>query len=375
MAKLKLERVAKSFGRTKVIQGVDLEIADGELVVFVGPSGCGKSTLLRIIAGLEEASAGEIWIGDRRVTELAPAQRGVSMVFQSYALYPHMKVYKNIAFGLTLAKASRETIDERVRRIAKLLQIDALLDRYPRELSGGQRQRVAIARAIVREPQVFLFDEPLSNLDAALRAQTRLEIAKLHRDLAATLIYVTHDQVEAMTLADRMVVLNHGRIEQVGPPGELYHRPATLFVAGFLGSPRMNLFEAQVSDGVARFAAGALPVAAPAGFAGKATLGIRPEDLHLSDSGTGAAASSHGSLGGEVSLVEDLGETRIVHATAADGSSFAFHHRAGTVPKAGTRVTVAANLERIHLFDATGLRVEAATAASPQEVPPRTAAE
>ncbi len=358
MAKLKLERVSKSFGRTRVIQEVDLEVADGELVVFVGPSGCGKSTLLRIIAGLEEASGGEIWIGDRRVTDTAPAQRGVSMVFQSYALYPHMKVYKNIAFGLTLARKSRETIDERVRRIAALLQIDELLDRYPRELSGGQRQRVAIARAIVREPQVFLFDEPLSNLDAALRAQTRLEIAKLHRDLAATLIYVTHDQVEAMTLADRMVVLNHGRIEQVGPPGELYHRPATLFVAGFLGSPRMNLFDVQVAGGVARFAAGALPVAAD-GYAGRATLGIRPEDLQLSEPGAAPA------LSGQVALVEDLGETRIVHATVPGGSGFAFHHRAGTTPRVGARIAVTANLERVHLFDAEGRRADAGPAGSP----------
>ena len=350
MSKVKLVRIAKSFGRTKVIQGIDLEIADGELVVFVGPSGCGKSTLLRIVAGLEDATEGELFIGERRVTDLPPAERGVSMVFQSYALYPHMKVYKNIAFGLTLAGDSRETIDERVRRIAGLLQIGELLDRYPRELSGGQRQRVAIARAIVRQPEVFLFDEPLSNLDAALRAQTRLEIAKLHRELAATLIYVTHDQIEAMTLADRMVVLNRGRIEQVGKPGELYHRPATVFVAGFLGSPRMNLFEVQVAGGVARFAGGAIPVRSGA-YAGKATLGIRPEDLRLTEGGSGA-------LSGQVTLVEDLGETRVVHLTVADGVGVAFHHRAGPPPEEGARVGLAWDPERLHLFDARGNRLD-----------------
>jgi ABC-type sugar transport system ATPase subunit len=362
VAKLKLERLAKAFGRTQVLQGVDLEVADGELVVFVGPSGCGKSTLLRIIAGLEEPSAGEITIGERRVTDAPPAERGVSMVFQSYALYPHMNVYENIAFGLTLARTAKETIDERVRRIAKLLQIGELLDRLPRELSGGQRQRVAIARSIVREPEVFLFDEPLSNLDAALRAQTRLEIAQLHKDLKATLIYVTHDQVEAMTLADRMVVLNGGRIEQVGPPGELYHRPATVFVAGFLGTPRMNLFDAQVSQGVATFAAGQLPVQVGS-FEGRATLGLRPEDLCLAG-GPGPHA-----LTGEVTLVEDLGETRIVHAAGASGSSFAFHHRGSDAPEEGARITVAANVARVHLFDAQGRRVASGGPAIPSPAP------
>ncbi|MBX5483183.1 MAG: sn-glycerol-3-phosphate ABC transporter ATP-binding protein UgpC [Myxococcaceae bacterium] len=350
MAEVKLEGVTKSFGRTKVIEGLDLEIADGELVVFVGPSGCGKSTLLRMIAGLEDTTAGEIYIGGRRVTDEAPARRGVSMVFQSYALYPHMKVYKNIAFGLTLAKTAKETIDERVRRIARLLQIADLLDRYPRELSGGQRQRVAIARAIVREPKVFLFDEPLSNLDAALRAQTRLEIARLHRDLKATSIYVTHDQVEAMTLADRMVVLNRGKVEQVGPPGELYHRPQTLFVAGFLGSPRMNFLKVDVADAVATSAAGAVPVDVKT-FTGPATLGIRPEDLHLAQGGTSPT------IRGEATLVEDLGETRIVHVQAADGTDLAFHHREGEPPRPGTTVGLVVTSNRLHLFDADGLRV------------------
>ena len=241
MADVVLKNVQKSFGRTKVIHGVDLDIRDGEFVVFVGPSGCGKSTLLRLIAGLEDITAGDLFIGGERVNDLVPAKRGIAMVFQSYALYPHMNVYDNMAFGLELAKSSKAEIDAKVREAARMLQIEQLLDRKPRQLSGGQRQRVAIGRAIVRDPKVFLFDEPLSNLDAALRVQTRIEIAKLHTDTRATMIYVTHDQVEAMTLADRIVVLNAGRIEQVGTPLELYHRPANLFVAGFIGSPQMNL--------------------------------------------------------------------------------------------------------------------------------------
>src|SRR5215211_9022371 len=247
MADVVMRGVRKSFGGVEVIHGVDLEIRDGEFVVFVGPSGCGKSTLLRLIAGLEEITNGELLIGGEVVNDRTPKERGIAMVFQSYALYPHMNAYDNMAFGLELSKLSKREIDERVRDVAAKLRIEELLGRKPRDLSGGQRQRVAIGRAIVRDPKVFLFDEPLSNLDAALRVQTRIEIAKLHNDMRATMIYVTHDQVEAMTLADRIVVLNAGRIEQVGSPLELYHRPSNLFVAGFIGSPQMNFIECKVA--------------------------------------------------------------------------------------------------------------------------------
>src|ERR687898_1443849 len=247
MADITMRHVKKSFGHVEVIKGVDLDIKNKEFVVFVGPSGCGKSTLLRLVAGLEDITSGTLMFDGEEVNDLPPAERGIAMVFQSYALYPHMSVYENMAFGLKLAKVGKEGVDERVRRAARILQIEHLLERKPKQLSGGQRQRVAIGRAIVRDPKVFLFDEPLSNLDAALRVQMRIEIAKLHTDTRATMIYVTHDQVEAMTLADRIVVLNAGRVEQVGTPLELYHRPANLFVAGFIGSPQMNFIKATVS--------------------------------------------------------------------------------------------------------------------------------
>ncbi|HEX9447989.1 MAG TPA: sn-glycerol-3-phosphate ABC transporter ATP-binding protein UgpC, partial [Dongiaceae bacterium] len=241
MAQLVLRGVQKSFGDFNVLKDVNLEVADGEFCVFVGPSGCGKSTLLRSIAGLEEITGGAILIGDQDVSDLEPADRGVAMVFQSYALYPHMTVAANMAFGLKMGGMAKPQIAERVQRVADILQIGPLLDRKPRTLSGGQRQRVAIGRALVREPKLFLLDEPLSNLDAALRVQMRVEIAKLHKEIGATMVYVTHDQVEAMTLADKIVVLNQGRIEQIGSPLDLYRRPVNLFVAGFIGSPKMNL--------------------------------------------------------------------------------------------------------------------------------------
>lgn len=247
MSEIKLKNVVKSFGQVEVLHGVDIDIEDGEFVVFVGPSGCGKSTLLRLIAGLEEITSGDLHIGDRRVNDMPPVDRGIAMVFQSYALYPHMTVYKNMAFGLKMIDQGKDEIDKRVRNAAEILQLTELLDRKPAQLSGGQRQRVAIGRAIVRDPDVFLFDEPLSNLDAALRVQTRLEIAKLHQDLKNTVIYVTHDQVEAMTLADKIVVLHDGNVEQIGSPLELYHNPTNLFVAGFIGSPKMNFFDAKVT--------------------------------------------------------------------------------------------------------------------------------
>ncbi|MEC8743461.1 MAG: sn-glycerol-3-phosphate ABC transporter ATP-binding protein UgpC, partial [Pseudomonadota bacterium] len=248
MTSLQLRNIEKSFNKQNVIHGVDLDINDGEFIVFVGPSGCGKSTLLRMIAGLEDISAGELKIGNDIVNDVVPAERGVAMVFQSYALYPHMSVFENMAFGLKQARTPKDEIDRLVRAAADSLQITDYLDRLPKHLSGGQRQRVAIGRAIVRDPRVFLFDEPLSNLDAALRVQTRIEIANLHKRLSATMIYVTHDQVEAMTLADRIVVLNSGRIEQVGTPLELYNAPANRFVAEFIGSPKMNILPVVVQN-------------------------------------------------------------------------------------------------------------------------------
>src|SRR6202043_1811215 len=246
MAGLKLQNVVKRFGQTQVLHGVSLQIDDGEFVVFVGPSGCGKTTLLRIIAGLEEASEGEVWIGNRQVNEVDPANRGVAMVFQTYALYPHMSVEENMGFGLRMANRPKQEIRERVNRAAEILRLTPYLKRRPKELSGGQRQRVAIGRAIVREPEVFLFDEPLSNLDAELRVQMRIEISKLHSSLQTTMVYVTHDQVEAMTLAEKIVLINEGKIEQIGRPMDLYQLPANLFVAGFIGSPKMNFLKVKV---------------------------------------------------------------------------------------------------------------------------------
>src|SRR6202034_1898096 len=261
MATVRIANLNKSYGVSAILKDIDLSIEQGEFVVLVGPSGCGKSTLLRMIAGLDGVTGGDIYIGDRRVNDLEPAHRKIAMVFQSYALYPHMNVKKNMTFGLKFAGTARPEIERRVAEAARMLRLEPLLERRPRDLSGGQRQRVAIGRAIVREPDVFLFDEPLSNLDAALRVSTRVEIAKLHRLLGATMIYVTHDQIEAMTLADRIVVMNHGRIVQVGQPLDLYYTPADLFVAGFIGSPAMNFFPAEVvgvEDGKARIAGGAV---------------------------------------------------------------------------------------------------------------------
>ena len=286
MADVTLRNVTKSFGASNILQGIDLEIRDGEFMVFVGPSGCGKSTLLRVIAGLEEITGGDLLIGGRRVNDVPPAGRGIAMVFQSYALYPHMNLYDNMAFGLKLSRVPKKEIDAAVQHAAKILHIEHLLERKPKDLSGGQRQRVAIGRAIVRKPEVFLFDEPLSNLDASLRVRMRYEFAKLHEELKTTMVYVTHDQVEAMTLADRIAVLSAGRIEQVGTPLELYEHPDNVFVAGFIGSPRMNLLPAEVTEAsathaIVKLAGGALircHVDASAAQPGDCvSLGIRPE--------------------------------------------------------------------------------------------------
>ena len=363
MAAITMHRVRKAFGQAEVIKGVSLEIKNQEFVVFVGPSGCGKSTLLRLVAGLEDITSGELSFDGEIVNELAPAERRIAMVFQSYALYPHMSVYDNMAFGLKLAKIGKEGVDQRVRNAARILQIEHLLERKPKQLSGGQRQRVAIGRAIVRDPRVFLFDEPLSNLDAALRVQMRIEIAKLHRDLAATMIYVTHDQVEAMTLADRIVVLNAGVVEQFGSPLELYHHPQNLFVAGFIGSPRMNFLDGEVSgvsaNGVTVKVADGATLTAPVSQNGaapgqKVTLGLRPE--HLIEGGGGA-----GDLKGRVIAVEHLG-----------GETYIYLERKGTDPlvvkadgNSQTRVDellpVGVPASACYLFDEEGQAIARAT--------------
>jgi len=344
-----LQGVAKHFQEgTPVLAGVDLHIADGEFVVFVGPSGSGKSTLLRLIAGLEDASRGEIFIGDKRATALTPAERGVAMVFQSYALYPHMSVFDNMSFALRLARIDKAVIREKVQRAAEILNLGRYLERTPRELSGGQRQRVAIGRAIVRAPTVFLFDEPLSNLDAALRGQTRVEIAQLHRELGATTIYVTHDQVEAMTLADRVVVLRDGAIEQVGSPLELYDRPANQFVAQFIGTPQMNVVDTAALPTL-RAVVGAPP--ALDGF-----IGLRPENLLLKDAGSAP-------LTGRVELIEALGADTLVYAQVSDGQGPGAQLVARQNTRSPLRLGDAVGLDVVpaafHLFDRQGRALRA----------------
>ena len=342
MASVKISNVTKSYSQQQVIHGIDLDIADGEFVVFVGPSGCGKSTLLRMIAGLEEISSGEIEIGGLVVNEVAPAKRGVAMVFQTYALYPHMNVYKNMAFGLKQAKTPKDEIDRRVRAAAEVLNITEYLDRQPRALSGGQRQRVAIGRAIVREPEVFLFDEPLSNLDAALRVQTRLEIARLHQRLGATMVYVTHDQVEAMTLADKIVVLRDGRVEQVGSPMELYETPANTFVARFIGSPQMNFF---TQSDLSASAPETLRALGP-----DTTLGIRPEHLRVCSAGECLVEA-------KLELVEHLGEYALAHMVAANGVEFIAKLEEAPASAKGDAMYFTADPARMHMFGSDGSRV------------------
>jgi multiple sugar transport system ATP-binding protein len=357
MANLKLQGIRKSYGANTILHGIDLDIADGEFVVFVGPSGCGKSTMLRAICGLDQVDSGDIFIGGRRMNDVAPAERGLAMVFQSYALYPHMTVRENMAFALKLAGRPRADIDAAVLKAAQALQIVPLLDRRPKELSGGQRQRVAIGRAIVRQPSVFLFDEPLSNLDAALRVQMRIELARLHRSLATTMIYVTHDQVEAMTLADRIVVFNAGRIEQVGPPLELYHQPANLFVAGFLGAPAMNFLAAEVRlalrGRVLLKVGGAAPLEAtlaePPAPGTRVTVGVRPEHFV-----TGAP----GGIPATVCAVEHLGDGAWLYATV-DGSGEQVVMRADPQQAwhPGQPLLLGAPPERIHVFGEDGTRL------------------
>jgi ABC-type sugar transport system ATPase subunit len=357
MPDVTLRGICKSFGSVEILRDIDLEVKDGEFCVFVGPSGCGKTTLLRIIAGLETVTAGELMIGDRRVNDLPPADRRIAMVFQSYALYPHMSVYRNIAFGLKFSGGNKADLDGKVRKVAEILKLTPLLDRKPRDLSGGQRQRVAIGRAIVREPSVFLFDEPLSNLDAALRVNTRIEIAKLHRELSATMIYVTHDQVEAMTLASKIVVLNQGRIEQVGSPLDLYHRPRNLFVAGFIGSPGMNMIKARIlavegASAIVGFGGdlkAELPVARGAASPGQeVTIGIRPE--HMSDATDGML-----SLAGDVDAVERLGEASYIYMHLDDGTNVTVRVPGDSPVEAGTRATASAVTGAVHLFNSEGI--------------------
>jgi multiple sugar transport system ATP-binding protein len=330
MADVRFDKVAKHFGKVEVIGGVDLEVPDGSFTVFVGPSGCGKSTLLRLVAGLENVSSGSIFIGGEDVTDLRPIDRGVAMVFQSYALYPHLSVFENIAFGLRLAKTPNDEVKARVGAAAETLQLTELLDRKPRALSGGQRQRVAIGRAIVREPQVFLFDEPLSNLDAALRTQMRVEIAELRTRLGTTTIYVTHDQVEAMTLADQIVVLNKGSIEQVGSPLELYEKPANTFVAGFIGSPKMNL------------------IGGPSAARRNAALvGVRPEHIRLTEEGGGEWS-------GDVMVAEHLGSDTFLHVRVEGNEPIVVRVTGEVKRDKGSRVFLAPEPDRLHLFDAEG---------------------
>ncbi len=366
MASLKLTDVCKSFGGTEVLHDINLEIRDGEFVVFVGPSGCGKSTLLRTIAGLEDITTGTLEFDGRTVNAHSPSERGIAMVFQSYALYPHMTVYQNMAFGLKLARGQpKEEIDRRVREAAAILQLDALLERLPRQLSGGQRQRVAIGRAIVRDPSVFLFDEPLSNLDAALRVQTRVEIARLHERMAGTtMIYVTHDQVEAMTLADRIVVLRDGYVEQVGPPMELYHRPANVFVARFLGSPSMNILPATAESGPdlveVRIRGGAAPArlrpARSRPESGQVQVGVRPEDLEL-------AQPSDALFAGRVAHVESLGEMQLAHVELPDLDELLI---AKLDPRAavsrGADISLAPRPDSLKLFESGGSSIAVAAA-------------
>ena len=361
MANLQLKGLRKSYGDVETLHGIDLDIPDGEFTVFVGPSGCGKSTMLRCIAGLEDITAGDLFIGGERVNEVPPARRGIAMVFQSYALYPHMTVAENMGFGLRLAGFSKQQEQEAVARAAQILQIEHLLERKPKALSGGQRQRVAIGRAIVRKPGVFLFDEPLSNLDAALRVQMRVELARLHRELKTTMIYVTHDQVEAMTLAHRIVVFNAGRIEQVGRPMDLYHRPANLFVAGFIGSPKMNFVQATLaaadaSGAQVRLADGTLlQVAAdaralPAGS--PLTLGLRPEHLGAQPAGDALPANA---LRGSVQAAEHLGDSTYFYLDVP-GAAQAVVVRADPENPlaAGDTALLAVPPQRAHLFDANG---------------------
>jgi multiple sugar transport system ATP-binding protein len=362
MAGVVLENIRKSYGNVDVIKGVDLEINDGEFTVFVGPSGCGKSTLLRMIAGLEDISSGDMFIGDKHVNDLPPKERSVAMVFQSYAIFPHMTVRENIGFGLTIAKTPKAEKDSKVQEAARILQMEHLLDRRPSQLSGGQRQRVAIGRAITRKPEVFLFDEPLSNLDAALRMDMRMEIGKLHQQLGATMIYVTHDQVEAMTLADKIVVLKDGEVMQAGAPMDLYQHPKSLFVAGFLGAPSMNFSIVDVvkidgehitvkSDAIDETVVSAQGRSFAIGH--KATLGLRPQYLSIVD-------ASAASMTGTVVLTERLGSETVLNIRLTDGSTMIAAIADDQIFDKGQSVGLEFDAAKAHLFDELPLETDQA---------------
>jgi multiple sugar transport system ATP-binding protein len=355
MADIVLNEVSKAYGQVQVLDSVSMHIRSGEFIVFLGPSGCGKSTLLRMIAGLEEVNAGQIHIGETRVDQLPPNQRGVAMVFQNYALYPHMTVRENMSFGLQNVGTDKAEITRRVDDAARMLEITPLLDRRPSQLSGGQRQRVAIGRAIVREPKAFLLDEPLSNLDAGLRVRTRVELAQLHQRIGTTMIFVTHDQIEAMTLATRIVVMNNRRIEQIGTPMEVYSRPASRFVAAFVGSPSMNFLPVSLvaeADGLIIATSGSAAI--PTGIVANTlpartglTLGIRPDALKVVQSG--------GSLNGAIELVERLGDRTLLHVRLADGGLVVAEDSGKSLLEVGAPVSLAADPSETHLFDADGV--------------------
>ncbi|WPN27434.1 sn-glycerol-3-phosphate ABC transporter ATP-binding protein UgpC [Pseudomonas sp. P5_109] len=357
MANLKIKNLQKGFEGFSIIKGIDLEVNDKEFVVFVGPSGCGKSTLLRLIAGLEEVSGGTIELDGRDITEVSPAKRDLAMVFQTYALYPHMSVRKNMSFALDLAGVAKAEVEKKVSEAARILELGPMLERKPKQLSGGQRQRVAIGRAIVRNPKIFLFDEPLSNLDAALRVQMRLELLRLHKDLQATMIYVTHDQVEAMTMADKVVVLNGGKIEQVGSPLDLYHQPANLFVAGFLGTPKMGFLKGKVTrvdsqDCEVQLDAGArinLPLSGrQLSVGGAVTLGIRPEHLELAKPGDCTLQVT-------ADVSERLGSDTFCHVRTASGEALTMRVRGDLASRYGETLSLHLDARHCHLFDADGV--------------------
>ena len=350
MATVEFKRLTKRYGTLEVVHAIDLAIADGEFIVLVGPSGCGKSTTLRMLAGLEVVSDGEIRINNRLVNEIEARDRDIAMVFQDYALYPHMTVYGNMAFSLRYRSIARREIERRVREAAEVLGLSEYLERYPKELSGGQRQRVAMGRAIVRKPQVFLFDEPLSNLDAKLRGSMRLEMKRLHQQLGVTTVYVTHDQIEAMTLADRVVVMNSGHIEQIGTPDEVYHEPASLFVAGFIGAPTMNMIpvKREGADGLRLADSEFIRFPHPVGAQSDLVLGVRPEDVDIASEGGAGRAS----VPATIDVVEPLGADTLVFASMV-GHQMALRVRPEVRPLRGMSVRLSLDLERAHLFDAT----------------------
>lgn len=368
MASISLKSIEKSFDETKVLQKIDLEVADGEFLVLVGPSGCGKSTLLRCLAGLETISSGDLYIGSRRVNDVEPRDRGVAMVFQSYALYPHMTVRDNMAFALKIAKQPKELIEKRVLEVAELLGLTDYLDRFPKQLSGGQRQRVAMGRAIVRQPEAFLFDEPLSNLDAALRAQMRVELNKLHDRLKTTMVYVTHDQIEAMTLADRIAVLDAGILQQVGSPDELFNRPVNRFVARFIGSPSMNLLAGKLRAGAFTGAGFTIPKELVPSTSEPIEMGIRPQHLYVK--GSDEAQLIEGTtLTGKLEVVEPMGWEAYAHVRVHDVVITA-HVRAESLAgmSAGDSIDLVVEGKRLHFFDAQGVRVPTPSETSPQAV-------